>query len=155
MGAQDPRDLTHSSREPVCACIILDLMQPALPTLITASLFPPFFFLFVFHPFALLPLLLLPSSLCRERSGKGSPSLSIPTLVQMPERCLAVPLASYRPQGRVTLVRFAARIRTETKGRGDSVRRVRSGRSRRQVAGEKEKEIGREEKRGFSRGTVL
>lgn len=31
---------------------------------------------------------------------------------------------------------------------------MRSGRSGRQAAGEKEKEIEREEKRGFSRGTV-
>lgn len=57
-------------------------MQPALPTLITASLFPPFFFLFVLHPFGLLLFLLLASpspfvSLSREK-WKGLSSVVDP-----------------------------------------------------------------------------
>lgn len=89
---QDSRDLTHSSRESLCvyvcmcACIILDLMQPALPTLITVSfssrlpssfssslMYPIFFFFFFVH-------LLLE----REVEKALFSSLSIPTLDQMP-----------------------------------------------------------------------
>lgn len=98
-------------------------MQLALPTLITVSfssllpssssssfIYPIFFFLFF----------LFFVSLARERSGRGSSSLSIPhPRSDARERCFTVPLAARGPQGRVTLVRFVGK---ETGGKERNTR---------------------------------
>lgn len=120
MGAQDPRDLTHSSRGCVClhnirpyaTCpshtyhcfplpsFLLPLRLPPVRSSSSSSLSPP-----------------LPSSfvsLSREKERETWKGLSFvvdphpcPDARTVPCRC---PWRHGRPQGRVTLVRFAARI---------------------------------------------